>query len=170
MGLRTFSRESDGEKEDCSLTSIIDRSIELIEVNRKKSDAKIEWNKSEDSTIFCRKIEIEQVLINILLNALYVTQKKRNKSERIIKINVKRESYRAKIRITDPGNGIEDYNLDKIFNPFFTTKEVGLGTGLGLSISKGIIEAHGGNLYYELFEGKTSFVILVPIVEKVKTT
>lgn len=169
-GLKTFSRKSVGNKEDYSFTTIIENAIELVEVARKMTNIKIEFNKSPDSTINCRKVEIEQVLINLLQNALYIGEREVNDADRVIKLEMKRKSHTTMIRISDPGNGIDKAVQQKLFDPFFTTKAVGVGTGLGLSISKGIISSHGGDLYYELFEGKTSFVIEIPSVKKVEAT
>jgi len=109
-------------------------------------------------------------LINLLQNALYIGEREVNDADRVIKLEMKRKSHTTMIRISDPGNGIDKAVQQKLFDPFFTTKAVGVGTGLGLSISKGIISSHGGDLYYELFEGKTSFVIEIPSVKKVEAT
>ncbi|MEO6732335.1 MAG: ATP-binding protein, partial [Ferruginibacter sp.] len=70
----------------------------------------------------------------------------------------------AEIKVTDNGNGIPQKVLDKIFQPFFTTKPTGQGTGLGLSLSYDIVKAHGGELKVETKEGVGSeFIILLPV-------
>jgi signal transduction histidine kinase len=71
------------------------------------------------------------------------------------------------IRVKDNGNGIPQKVLDKIFQPFFTTKPTGQGTGLGLSLSYDIVKAHGGEIKVEIKEGELSeFVIQLPISAK----
>ena len=71
---------------------------------------------------------------------------------------------KAEIRIADNGNGIPQNVLDKIFQPFFTTKPTGQGTGLGLSLSYDIVKAHGGELKVETKEGEFSeFIIQLPM-------
>ena len=68
------------------------------------------------------------------------------------------------IKVADNGNGIPQKNLDKIFQPFFTTKTTGQGTGLGLSLSYDIVKAHGGELKAETKEGAGSkFIILLSL-------
>jgi signal transduction histidine kinase len=68
------------------------------------------------------------------------------------------------VRVKDNGNGIPEKVLDKIFQPFFTTKPTGQGTGLGLSLSYDIVKAHGGELKVETEEGEfAEFVILIPV-------
>ena len=72
---------------------------------------------------------------------------------------------RVEIKVADNGNGIPQKVLDKIFQPFFTTKPTGQGTGLGLSLSYDIVKAHGGEIMVETKEGDgTSFIIHLPVV------
>jgi len=83
------------------------------------------------------------------------------------KLSVKTEKIGSSIRVSfaDNGHGISKENLDKIFNPFFTTGDVGNGTGLGLSICHGIVTAHNGRIYAESELGKgATFVVELPIV------
>ena len=76
----------------------------------------------------------------------------------------KPDSHRVEIRVADNGNGIPKKTLEKIFQPFFTTKPTGQGTGLGLSLSYDIVKAHGGELKVETKEGEGSeFVISLPL-------
>jgi len=75
----------------------------------------------------------------------------------------KPDSYRVEIRVVDNGNGIPQKVMDKIFQPFFTTKPTGQGTGLGLSLAYDIEKAHSGELKVETTEGKGSeFLIQLP--------
>jgi signal transduction histidine kinase len=78
-------------------------------------------------------------------------------------VGTKKVGDKVVISVSDNGNGILQKNLDKIFQPFFTTKPTGQGTGLGLSLSYDIIKAHGGEMKVETTEGKgTSFTIQLP--------
>ncbi|MEO5582756.1 MAG: ATP-binding protein, partial [Saprospiraceae bacterium] len=129
--------------------------------------------------------DIGRVLLNLFTNAFYaVTEKNtstlgqsQNKpsltgqskkyeptvSVSTKKIDGKADSYRIQIRVKDNGNGIPQKVLDKIFQPFFTTKPTGQGTGLGLSLSYDIIKAHGGEINVESKEGEGSeFIINLP--------
>lgn len=85
--------------------------------------------------------KLEEVLLNVLINAMDASEK----GSRII-ISSRKADNSAVVEITDFGSGISAENIDRIFDPFFTTKEIGQGTGLGLSISYGIIEMHGGEI------------------------
>ncbi|MGE3260725.1 MAG: sensor histidine kinase [Bacteriovoracia bacterium] len=83
--------------------------------------------------------------------------------ERWVRVELNRDGGAIRIRVTDSGTGVSSLVNEKMFQPFFTTKPVGRGTGLGLSISRGIAEAHGGSLSYELDQGHTSFVLRLPL-------
>lgn len=102
--------------------------------------------------------ELVQVLINLLSNAFEAIV---HQQERIILLTIDRRDEYLIISVKDNGPGVKLDQVDKIFQPFFTTKETGegVGSGLGLSVSKGIIESHGGNLIYEKSDNFTCFKI-----------
>jgi two-component system NtrC family sensor kinase len=103
--------------------------------------------------------ELQQVILNMLLNAV---QAMPDGGHLGIQTLVSRDT--VEIAITDTGIGIAQENLRKVFNPFFTTKEVGKGTGLGLSVSFDIIEKHGGTVKVESQLGRgTAFTIVLPM-------
>ncbi len=107
--------------------------------------------------------QIEQVFVNMLSNARDALQGRKQKT-----INVRSfpDNDMCVIEFEDTGQGISEKNLAKIFDPFFTSKDVGDGTGLGLSISYGIIEEHKGHIGVESQEGQgTKFSIKLPKVE-----
>jgi len=109
--------------------------------------------------------QLQQVFLNIIINA----EKEMTAAHRRGKLSVKTERINSSIRVsfTDDGPGISKENLDKVFNPFFTTREVGDGTGLGLSICHGIITQHNGRIYAQSELGKgATFVVELPIVAK----
>jgi signal transduction histidine kinase len=108
------------------------------------------------------------VLLNLFNNAFYaVTEKKRqqpNDYEPIVSVSTKKINAKIEVSVKDNGNGIPQKVLDKIFQPFFTTKPTGQGTGLGLSLSYDIIKAHGGELKVETKENEgAEFIIQLPI-------
>jgi signal transduction histidine kinase len=80
-----------------------------------------------------------------------------------VEVSVEKTKEVVRISITDSGNGIKSEIAEKIMQPYFTTKEVGVGTGLGLSISKGIVEMHNGHFYLDQNYPNTRFVIELPI-------
>jgi signal transduction histidine kinase len=111
--------------------------------------------------------EIGRVILNLINNAFYaVTEKKKlgiEGFEPTVIVSTKRNDGRIEVSVKDNGNGIPQKILDKIFQPFFTTKPTGQGTGLGLSLSYDIVKAHGGELKVETKEGEgTEFIILLP--------
>ncbi len=111
--------------------------------------------------------QLQQVFINIILNAEQATMRAHNEGNLVIKTEQKNNCIR--ISFKDDGPGIARENLDKIFDPFFTTKAVGEGTGLGLSVSYGIIKEHKGKIYARSKLGKgATFIIELPIVAEVQ--
>jgi signal transduction histidine kinase len=112
--------------------------------------------------------DIGRVLLNLYNNAFYaVTEKKKTEQEDYeprVYVSTKKIDHRIEIQVRDNGTGIPQKVLDKIFQPFFTTKPTGVGTGLGLSLSYDIIKAHGGEIKVETKEGEeTKFIIELPI-------
>jgi signal transduction histidine kinase len=104
--------------------------------------------------------QMQQVLLNIIINAEYFMTQAHNKGT--LTITTKKQNSSVVISIADDGPGILPENLNRIFDPFFTTKEAGSGTGLGLSICHGIVTEHGGQIYVksQLGKGATIFVEL----------
>jgi two-component system, NtrC family, sensor kinase len=109
------------------------------------------------------------VLLNLFNNAFYAVNEQKTLNPEAYKptVSVKTEKCDDKIYITvkDNGKGIPQKTIDKIFQPFFTTKPTGEGTGLGLSLSYDIIKAHGGEIKVESKEGEgTEFVVQLPMI------
>ena len=112
--------------------------------------------------IACRPTQIAQVLVNLINNSRDAVS---NLNEKWIKVEVDKTDDNIIIAITDSGPGIPASVRAKMFNPFFTTKEVGVGTGLGLSISAGIIKSHNGQLRLASKSKNTRFEVVLPIVQ-----
>jgi signal transduction histidine kinase len=109
------------------------------------------------------------VLVNLINNAFYAVTEKRKKNieryEPTVTITTKKIADKVELKVIDNGNGIPQKVLDKIFQPFFTTKPTGQGTGLGLSLSYDIIKAHSGEIKVETIEGEGSrFIIQLPVI------
>ncbi len=161
-GLRSFARATGHEAMQLSsLNQIIVDSLELVQERFRKDNVEIKQDFFDDIQIMCRPIEISQVIVNLLNNAFDAIRGLENKW---IQIEIDcSNSLMLLIKIIDSGLGISDELVEKIMEPFFTTKEVGKGTGLGLSISKGIMESHKGKLIYQLSpEGHTQFILELP--------
>ena len=117
--------------------------------------------------------DIGRVILNLFNNAFYAVGEKRKanglpkgeKYEPTVSVSTKKIDGHISIHVRDNGNGIPKTIVEKIFQPFFTTKPTGEGTGLGLSLSYDIIKAHGGELKVETKEGEGSeFMIELPVV------
>jgi two-component system, NtrC family, sensor kinase len=117
--------------------------------------------------------DIGRVILNLITNAFYAVNEKKKQQpdgyEPIVTVSTKRlgtplgDRGKIEIKVSDNGNGIPQKVLEKIFQPFFTTKPTGQGTGLGLSLSYDIIKAHGGELRVETKEGEgAKFTIQLP--------
>ena len=104
-------------------------------------------------------------MLPITLKLHRINQRRRTVDyEPMVSISTGKSGDKVLISVKDNGNGIPEKVLDKIFQPFFTTKPTGQGTGLGLSLSYDIVKAHGGELKVETKEGEGSeFVIQIPI-------
>ena len=111
--------------------------------------------------------EIGRVILNLINNAFYAVDERKKQNtdgyEPTVLVSTKKEKNKVEIKVTDNGNGIPQKVLDKIFQPFFTTKPTGQGTGLGLSLSYDIVKVHGGEIIVETKEGHgTSFIVVLP--------
>jgi len=172
MGLRAFSRQGrDNEFEEYDLNKGIQNSL-LIARNDIKYHADVKADLGEIPLIQALSSKIDQVLLNIILNASCAIRDKKMEGLGLITISTDVKHGFVRCRIEDNGVGIEKKNIGKIFDPFFTTKPPGQGTGMGLSIAYDIVvNQHGGQLLVESTPMVGSrFTILLPVdrnIEKV---
>ena len=146
----------DKEKETLSLCTVVDSAVALIEKGLQKHHIEIEKEYDCDEKLSLYKNEMIQVLLNLLKNAQEVLI---DKEDAKIKVRIYKEKDLMKISVSDNGGGIQADNIEKIFEPYFSTKE-NQGTGLGLYMSKMIIEEHmNGALYAQNIEGGAAFII-----------
>ncbi len=180
------SRSSSSQREPTNINALADEYLRLSYHGMRAKDPKDSMNKLFNATIqtdFDETIDkiniipkdIGRVLLNLYNNAFYaVMEKMKLQSENLpagqvgyeatISVGTKKKNGRMEISVKDNGNGIPQKLLDKIFQPFFTTKPTGQGTGLGLSLAYDIVKAHGGELKVETKEGEGSeFIIQLPI-------
>jgi two-component system NtrC family sensor kinase len=113
--------------------------------------------------------DIGRVFLNLFNNAFFAVSEKRKLQpsgyEPAVSVGTRKVGDRIEIRVQDNGMGIPQKILDKIFQPFFTTKAAGQGTGLGLSLSYDVIKSHGGEIVVETDEGVgTTFVVRLPVL------
>lgn len=161
-GLKVMGRNSSSDAmEYASVSGIVQDTVEICKDKFHPDGVRLDVQISGDAQVFCRPTEISQVILNLLGNSFDVAS---TLEEKWVKLFLEINSECACIRIVDSGQGIPSEVLEKIMQPFFTTKPKGKGTGLGLSISSRIAEEHEGSLKYEKFSGNTSFVLKIPVV------
>lgn len=162
-GLRTFARNATNDpKLTASVAKILNETIELCRERFKHGHVRLDIPADVNLNILCRESQISQVLLNLLNNAFDAVSQL-NLEDKWVRVDIENDGDKVFIKIIDCGWGIPSEVAEKILLPFFTTKEIGKGTGLGLSISVGIIEEHGGNLYYDSKAPNTTFVIELPL-------
>ena len=166
-GLKTISRDATKEEfTSVRIGDLFDEVISLCFEKLKHSSVKLIIDLDDpiyDQLIECRHIQISQTLINLIGNAFDAVE---NLEERWIRIECRNVGSNIEFRFIDSGHGIAEKIQEKIFQPFFTTKEVGKGTGLGLSISNSIILNHEGEFFIDNDYPNTCFVVKLPLVQK----
>ena len=188
-GMLQHSRTSTGQKEPTDINKLTDEYLRLsyqgLRAKDKEFNAEIKTDFDEGiGNINIIPQDIGRVLLNLYNNAFYATNEKMKQAakdlsgfqnvtglqtyEPTVLVSTKKENGNIFISVRDNGNGIPQKIVDKIFQPFFTTKPTGQGTGLGLSLSYDIIKAHGGEIKVETEDNKGSaFTILLPIYNEI---
>jgi len=157
-GLRTFSRLDEDVLKFADLHEGLESTLILLR-NKYKNRIEIVRRFGELPPVECYPGQLNQVFMNILSNAIDAIE-----NEGIITLCTEKSGGMISINIRDNGKGIPEAIMAKIFDPFYTTKEVGCGTGLGLSISHGIIKKHKGNIKVNSKPGEGSeFIISLPV-------
>jgi len=172
-GMLQHSRSSSGQKEPTDINALVDEYLRLAYHGLRAKDKSFNaiMKTDFDETIGHINIipqEIGRVILNLINNAFYVVNEKKkqdqNGYEPTVSVSTKNINGKVQITVSDNGNGIPQKVLDKIFQPFYTTKPTGQGTGLGLSLSYDIVKAHGGELKVKTKEGEGSdFMISLPV-------
>src|SRR5215831_10374922 len=167
------SRATTGKKEPTNINTLTEEYLRLIYhgVRAKDKSFHATLETSLDPTIKNINVvpqDIGRVLSNLLNNAFYAVNEKKNHSnapyEPAVSVCTKKLDGKVEIHVRDNGTGIPQKVVDKIFQPFFTTKPTGQGTGFGLSLSYDIIKANGGDIKVKTKEGEGSeFVIQLPL-------
>lgn len=159
-GLKKFSRTDEKKNlKNHSLVDLIKESLILVDAKAKQNSTLIETHFEPASRIFCDEVEIEQVLVNLLSNAIDAVA---GRDDKWIKVALFQDINDVVLQVIDSGSGVPKEIRDKIFEPFFTTKKVGLGTGLGLSIVKGILDEHNASISINSKMQNTCFEIRFP--------
>ena len=183
-GMLQHSQSSTGAKEPTNINTLADEYLRLsyhgLRSKDKSFNATLKTDFDESiGTINIIAQDIGRVLLNLYNNAFYAIQQKQKETaapglptfeklatlyEPTVSVSTKKTGDKVEIKVADNGNGIPQKIIDKIFQPFFTTKPTGQGTGLGLSLAYDIVKAHGGEIKVETKEGKgAEFIIQLPV-------
>ena len=173
-GMLQHSRSSSSKKEQTDINALVDEYLRLAYHGLKAKDRTFNATMKTDFDESIGNIniipqDIGRVILNLINNAFYAVDERKKRTgngyEPTVSVSTKRNNGKVQIKVSDNGNGIPQKVLDKIFQPFFTTKPAGQGTGLGLSLSYDIVKSHGGELRVETKEGEGSeFIIQLPAV------
>ena len=173
-GMLQHSRQTKGVKEPTDINALCDEYLRLSYHGLRAKDKNFNTDFTTDFDETIGKInivpqDIGRVLLNLFNNAFYAVNEKKklmaNGYQPTAEVKTRRINDKVEITVSDNGNGIPQNIVDKIFQPFFTTKPTGQGTGLGLSLSYDIIKAHGGEIKVQSKEGEgTEFIIQLPII------
>jgi len=176
-GMLQHSRSSNGQKEPANINTLCDEYLRLayhgLRAKDKTFNATLKTDFDESiGHINIIPQDIGRVILNLITNAFYVVDEKKKAPQPpeggvpydpTVSVSTKKVGDKVLISVKDNGNGIPKNIVDKIFQPFFTTKPTGQGTGLGLSLSYDIVKAHGGELKVETRENEgTTFIIQLP--------
>ena len=172
-GMLQHSRTSSGQKELTDINALADEYLRLAYHGLRAKDKTFNaaTKTDYDDSIGLIKVipqDIGRVVLNLITNAFYAVNERKKQSvdggyEPVVSVTTKKLKDKIEVSVKDNGTGIPQKVLDKIFQPFFTTKPTGQGTGLGLSLSYDIVKAHGGELRVETKEKEgSSFIIQLP--------
>ncbi|MCX6118736.1 MAG: ATP-binding protein [Proteobacteria bacterium] len=158
-GLRKHSRDDSLEQsKQINVITVVEEASAFCSERMRKSSIELKMltNPNEDMTIMGRDVQLSQVFVNLISNSIAAIK---GMNSPWIEISISKTNGKILIAFTDSGSGIPTSMQEKIFQPFFTTKDIGEGTGLGLSISKGIIESHAGSLRLNHLHNNTQFIV-----------
>lgn len=162
-GLRAFSRNAAADPMSAvPLRSVVQDSLALCSERFKSHSIDLRVSIRTEAIVECRAPEICQIVMNLLANAHDAAEQSQDKW---VAVDVTSDHFHATVAVTDCGTGIPKHVVEKMMQPFFTTKDVGKGTGLGLSIAKGIADNHQGSLEYDSHSPHTRFVLRIPLVQ-----
>lgn len=164
--LRGFARLDRAAVDQMDIHEALAAALEMIRGRLERRRITLEERKGELPSVSASPVQINQVFLNLLVNAMQAIDSTHRDHGRII-VETRRNGNEVILEVKDNGCGIPADILPQIFDPFFTTKSVGDGTGLGLSITHGIVQDHGGRMDVETVPGQgTCFRIILPISRK----
>ncbi len=153
-----LSKRDVSAKKECDINNLIKSTVSFVEYDFERSNIKISYTGTDESVrIKCDEKSIKQLLLNLFINA-----KQSMENGGLINVNLSKNKDNILINITDEGSGIKRGDINKIFNPFYSTKDSGVG--LGLTICKNIVDSHNGTI--KIFNNKnkgTTVIVSLPM-------
>jgi PAS domain S-box-containing protein len=157
--LMLYSRKTKSSSEMVNVVNILENSLKLAMRGIDFGSITVKKNFDQTSDVQANATELQQVFLNLIVNAVQAMN-----GDGVLTLTARQDESDVTASIQDTGSGIKKQYLDKVFNPFFTTKEPGAGTGLGLSIAHHIISKLGGRITIDTEEGHgTTFRIVLPV-------
>jgi two-component system NtrC family sensor kinase len=164
QNLLTFARQHKAEKVPTAINQVLDDTLELrgYELRVRGIDVRREYDETLDDTM-ADAHQLQQVFLNLITNAEQAMEQRDGQHHRLT-VRTRRNGDSLRIEVEDTGGGIPPNLIERIFNPFFTTKPTGSGTGLGLSISLGIVREHEGRIWAENASSNGArFIVELPV-------
>ncbi len=158
-GLLTFARnDKNQEFQPVEISSTINDVSSFCSEKAKSAKINIRFLSDENLWINGLSVQISKVLLNLINNSIDAISEIETTDRWIdVEARLLEDHQTVRFSVTDLSKGLSNESIDKLMQPFFTTKPVGKGTGLGLSISKGLVESHGGTLRYDRASANTRF-------------
>jgi two-component system NtrC family sensor kinase len=167
--LLAFSRRSKPQRSNADLNKLVSSTVSLVSHKLKLGETRADLDLAPDLPLVpCDASQMQQVVLNLVLNAAEACQSRGNG---VVRISTRRKGDDAvELTVADNGEGIAKEHLTKIFDPFFTTKAEGKGVGLGLAVLYGIVQAHDGEVEVRSKVGEgTAFVVTLPLAVEPRT-
>jgi len=162
--LLDYARKSESHKAICDLRTIADRALALLEPEAVHRNVRTIAQLGESPLLInCDADQIEQVFVNMIMNALDAMQRDGGTLTVTAQTEHNRDGSRVTLAFEDTGPGVAPEHEDRLFSPFFTTKEPGKGTGMGLAVSQSIVREHDGEITFSSGPSRSRFVVAIPM-------
>jgi len=144
-----------------ALAPLLDTTLSFLDEKLRRRHVRVERNYSEAPSVLGDPEQLQQLLLNLVLNAADAMEEGGE-----LRVSLAREGEEVVVRVRDSGPGIAAADLERVFEPFYTTKQAGQGSGLGLMVAKGIASDHGGDLEVASAAGEgAEFAVRLPVGE-----
>jgi two-component system NtrC family sensor kinase len=162
--LLDYARKSESHKAICDLRTIAERAMTLLEPESARRGVRTVARLGDNPLMVnCDADQLEQVFVNLIMNALDAMNRSGGTLRVTANSEKNNESSHAMLAFEDTGAGVAPENEDRLFTPFFTTKEPGKGTGMGLAVSQSIVREHDGEITFSTNASGSRFVVAIPM-------